>query len=327
MATTTALGYEDLPRLFERMSGDEKHDPELTLDPRRALGPLRPRPRGRRPLSPLQGARADGVLRGARGQGLLPRGVAGRLRLVRLAARPPPGPRAGSGRRDRERLARPRPADRRRRRARRPARLLPGRRRRTGRGEQLGGDPVRGPDRPRAADRGRARQLDRHPRLAGRDRGEVPARGLDGRAASTGATTTRWSAPFAPAARAGRTRWSPRCGDEDAVLRPGSARARGRPEGRGGARGHRRRLPPQSRADLQRRHPRAADDRRHGRSRAGGLPPDRALVCAVPRRAPVRAGQARPRPPGSRRRPRLDRRLLRRLDRPGARTRPPRTSR
>ena len=27
MATTTALGYEDLPRLFERMSGDEKHDP------------------------------------------------------------------------------------------------------------------------------------------------------------------------------------------------------------------------------------------------------------------------------------------------------------
>ena len=27
MAMTTALGYEDLPRLFERMSGDEKHDP------------------------------------------------------------------------------------------------------------------------------------------------------------------------------------------------------------------------------------------------------------------------------------------------------------
>ena len=27
MATTTALGYKDLPRLFERMSGDEKHDP------------------------------------------------------------------------------------------------------------------------------------------------------------------------------------------------------------------------------------------------------------------------------------------------------------
>ena len=34
MATTTALGYEDLPRLFERMSGDEKHDPSSlsTLD-------------------------------------------------------------------------------------------------------------------------------------------------------------------------------------------------------------------------------------------------------------------------------------------------------
>ena len=34
MATTTALRYEDLPRLFERMSGDEKHDPSSlsTLD-------------------------------------------------------------------------------------------------------------------------------------------------------------------------------------------------------------------------------------------------------------------------------------------------------
>jgi len=27
MVTATPLGYEDLPRLFERMSGDEKHDP------------------------------------------------------------------------------------------------------------------------------------------------------------------------------------------------------------------------------------------------------------------------------------------------------------
>ena len=34
MATTTVLGYEALPRLFERMSGDEKHDPSSlsTLD-------------------------------------------------------------------------------------------------------------------------------------------------------------------------------------------------------------------------------------------------------------------------------------------------------
>ena len=34
METATALGYEDLPRLFERMSGDEKHDPSSfsTLD-------------------------------------------------------------------------------------------------------------------------------------------------------------------------------------------------------------------------------------------------------------------------------------------------------
>ena len=117
MTTATALGYDDLPRLFERMSGDEKHDPSSlsTLDV--LLGPLRPRPRGRRPVSPLKGHGPMAYLRGARGQGLLPRGVAGRLRLVRLAARPPPGPRARSGRRDRERLARPRPADRRRRRA------------------------------------------------------------------------------------------------------------------------------------------------------------------------------------------------------------------
>ena len=27
MTTATALGYDELPRLFERMSGDEKHDP------------------------------------------------------------------------------------------------------------------------------------------------------------------------------------------------------------------------------------------------------------------------------------------------------------
>jgi transketolase len=34
MVTATALAYEDLPRLFERMSGDEKHDPSSfsTLD-------------------------------------------------------------------------------------------------------------------------------------------------------------------------------------------------------------------------------------------------------------------------------------------------------
>jgi transketolase len=34
MTTATTLGYDDLPRLFERMSGDEKHDPSSlsTLD-------------------------------------------------------------------------------------------------------------------------------------------------------------------------------------------------------------------------------------------------------------------------------------------------------
>ena len=82
---------------------------------------------------------------------------------------------------------------------------------------------------------------------------------------------------------------------------------------------------PRASAPLQRRHPRAADDRRRSRARARGLPADRALVHAVPDRAPVRADQARPRPPGSRRGARLVRRVVRRVDRgphaPGARGR------
>ena len=65
-------------------------------------------------------------------------------------------------------------------------------------------------------------------------------------------------------------------------------------------------------ARLQRGHPRAGDDRRRGRSRARGIPPGRALVRAVPRRAAVRAAEARPRPPGRRRRARQRRCVVRR---------------
>ena len=65
-------------------------------------------------------------------------------------------------------------------------------------------------------------------------------------------------------------------------------------------------------AAVQRRHPRAADDRRRRRARAGGAAAVRPLVRAVPRRAAVRAGQARSRPPGRRRRAGQHRRVVRR---------------
>ena len=65
-------------------------------------------------------------------------------------------------------------------------------------------------------------------------------------------------------------------------------------------------------AAVQRRDPRAADDRRRRRARAGGAAAVRPLVCAVPRRAAVRAGQARSRPPGRRRRAGQHRRVVRR---------------
>ena len=148
------------------MSGDEKHDPsalstldvlwvlyDRVLDRTRATGSCSPRVTARWPTTRCSRPRATSPSR-----------VAGRLRRVRLAARPPPRPRARPGRRDLERLARPRPADRRRRVAlARPARLLPGRRRRARRGQQLGGDPVRRPRRARPADGGGGRQLDPPP--------------------------------------------------------------------------------------------------------------------------------------------------------------------
>ena len=81
--------------------------PKLALDPRRPLGPLRPRPRHERPLRPLEGPRPHRVLRRARREGPAPRRTARRLRRLRLAARPPSRPQARAGSRVLERLARP----------------------------------------------------------------------------------------------------------------------------------------------------------------------------------------------------------------------------
>jgi hypothetical protein len=177
------------------------------VDARRALGAVRPRPRRRarprrrprpRPVPALQGARADGVLRRARGPGLPRPGRAADVRRVRLAARSPPGPRARAGRGDLVRLARARAAARRRHRPRaaaarrghrtpEPARRRARRRRGAGRGQQPGGARVRGRGRSRRAHGGRGRQRLGHLRKA---RG-WDAVGVDGRdhAALTDALT------------------------------------------------------------------------------------------------------------------------------------------
>ena len=80
MATTTTLGYDDLPALLTRLTGDEKHDRSSlsTLD---VLWVLYDRVLGaERPLPALEGARPGGVLRRARGEGHRPRRGARRLR-------------------------------------------------------------------------------------------------------------------------------------------------------------------------------------------------------------------------------------------------------
>ena len=79
-------GYDDLPALMARMTGDEKHD-AASFDAGRALGAVRPSARrepgpdrrpGPRPVPAVQGARPDGLLRGAGRQGLLHPRRAGR---------------------------------------------------------------------------------------------------------------------------------------------------------------------------------------------------------------------------------------------------------
>ena len=105
MAVATRLGYDDLPALLTRLTGDEKHEPSafstldvlwvlydrvLQVDPARLDDPDRDR-------FLLSRARPGGVLRRAGGEGLLPGGAAGGFRRVRLAARPSPRPAARSG--------------------------------------------------------------------------------------------------------------------------------------------------------------------------------------------------------------------------------------
>jgi transketolase len=191
MTTAAVLGYGGLPRLLGRLTGDEKHDPSShsTLDVLwvlydrilrvEAAAPDDP-DRDRFLLSKGHGPAAYYAVLAAKGffpeewlddfgsfaspLGYHPDGA-----LV-------PGVEIASGSLGHGL------GDRRRNRARGTAGLLPRRRRRAGRGQQLGGDPVRRPDRARAADGRRGRQLERDPRLAGRNRGPLPDRGLDGRA-------------------------------------------------------------------------------------------------------------------------------------------------
>src|SRR3954468_16169356 len=93
------------------------------VDPRRPLGVVRRDPQrlprhdarpGPRPVLPVQGSWADGLLRGAGSEGVHPGGVAHRLGGVRLAAGPAPGPQPGAGSGDLQRLARTRSPARRR---------------------------------------------------------------------------------------------------------------------------------------------------------------------------------------------------------------------
>src|SRR3954453_309339 len=178
--------HDDGNRTRLRRSSRSPHPPdgrrearlELELDARRPLGSLRPRSPARRPLSALEGPWPDCVLRGPRCQ-VEPAGRgARRLQQLRIDARSPPRPPPRPGSRDRERLARPPPADRCRRRAHRAPHVRPRRRRRARRGLQLGSRPVRGPRKNRDAHDRRHRQRERDPRLARRRRGEILARGL-----------------------------------------------------------------------------------------------------------------------------------------------------
>ena len=211
MTTSTALGYADLPHLLGLQTGDEKHDWSCPLDARRALGPVRPcarrrpfaarRPRAR-PLPAFEGARADGVLRRARGKGLHPRRVARRLRR-RTTRRSATTPTTCSCPASRSRAARSATACRSPRAwrsrstpgASMSTRLLPRRRRRARRGQQLGGRAARRP----------ALDLDASPRSSSttrRGRTAGPAASSGGSRSRAGTshawtavTTTRWRLP------------------------------------------------------------------------------------------------------------------------------------
>ena len=255
------------PAYLARLDGDEKHEPSafstftvlhvlyervLRIDP---ADPPIARPR---PVPALEGPRAAGVLRDARGRRVLPRGVARRLRRrsTRRSATTRTAP--GAGRRDLVRLARPRPAAGRRRGARAAragadgaARLLPDRRRRAGRGLN-------------------------HEAIA--FAGRVGARRADGVASTTRPPRTAGRA--ASRARFAGEGWSTRDGRRPRPRRA-RARARGRPP-RPAARGRRRGAGRDRHAGALRRRRRATllDDRsarrrraRRHRRRTGSRPP------------------------------------------------------
>ena len=201
MALAPQLGYDDLPRLLTRMTGDEKHNPAAfsTLD---VLWVLYDRVlREERPISALEGPRAERLLRGPRGKGPDPRRGPRRLRLVRVAARLPPRPGGPAGGGDLEWVPRQRTADRGRCRPRGTPDIscssatVSSTRDRTGRRSSTRGASRWPPD------DGRRRQRKRDPRVAGRRR-----------------TTLR------PRELAGRRGWT---------ARPRRARVRARPEHRG----------------------------------------------------------------------------------------------
>ena len=353
---------DDIDHLLTRMTGDEKHaraafstldvirvlyervldvSPETVDDPRRDRFLLS---KGHGPMA-YYAVLCD--------RGFFPATWLDRWGVVRLAARLPPRPQPGARRRDLVRLARPRaalsPSGRRSGCARRGS---------TSRVVVLVGDAeldegsnhealelaaALGPR--RAHGRG-DRQPQQQLRRAGADRRAVRDRGLAGRRPSTAATTTRSRRPCPTAASACRTPSSPPSSTTEErggmttltrdprtqfartvdrpprrgpVHRPGLGRDLGPLLRRGGT--------PPSRPRRQRRHPRAAARQRRRRDGPDRAASDRAHLRHVPGRARLRAGEARLRPPGRRRRAGRGRRLVRRLARrphaPGAGRRRP----
>ena len=158
MATTTQLGYDDLPRLLTLLTGDEKHDRSsfstldvlwvlydrvLRVDPSAPDDPER----DRFLLSKGHGPAAYYAVLAAKG--FIPVDSLAGFGNGDSRLGYHPGPAARPGRRDLERLARPRAADRGRRDARarrdrlgRAAGDLPRRRRRARGGQQLRGGPA-----------------------------------------------------------------------------------------------------------------------------------------------------------------------------------------
>ena len=210
MATSTTLEYDDLPALLTRLTGDEKHDWSAlsTLDVLWVLydrvlrrRPARARRSRARPLPALQGPRPGRLLRRARREGLhrRRRACAGFGDFDSPLGHHPdrmlvPGVEISSGSLGH---GLPIAVGRRSRleaRGRRRARVvLPRRRRRARRGQQLGGRPARRPARARPPHRDRRRQPLRRPTTGPAASRRASSSRAGARRASTAATTTRSS--------------------------------------------------------------------------------------------------------------------------------------